>query len=102
MTMIGPIPPTNPIRPPAGVGATGAAGAGGGDFSSMLADGIESVSRTEHQADDLAQRLAIGDPTVQIHDVTIAAAEAGLSVQMLTAVRDRAVEAYQQIINLQV
>jgi len=101
MAAIGPTPPVPPIGPelrttiPSGP-------AGSQDFGEMLASGLESVSAAENRADDLAQRLAIGDPGVELHDVTIAAAEAGLSVQLMVAVRDRALEAYQQIINLQV
>lgn len=71
-------------------------------FGEMLESGVGAVSRSESTADDLAQRFAVGDPDVEVHDVTVAASEASLNVQLLVAVRDRAVEAYQTIINLQV
>ena len=71
-------------------------------FGEMLNAGIEAVADSERRADDLSQRFAVGDPNVQIQDVTVATTEAGLNVQLMVAVRDRALEAYQQIINLQV
>lgn len=96
------------LRERAGAGAGAANGAANQNnaevtrFADMVEGGLSAVSRAENSADDLAQRFAVGDPDVQVHDVTVAATEASLNVQMLVAVRDRAVEAYQQIINLQV
>jgi flagellar hook-basal body complex protein FliE len=101
VTSIGPTPPLGPVAPELRTAIPSDGGSTQG-FGDMLASGLESVSASENQADDLAQRLAIGDPTVELHDVTIAAAEAGLSVQLMVAVRDRALEAYQQIMNLQI
>ena len=94
-----------PLRP-SGAGVPGAAEetetneAPG--FSEMLQAGVEAVADSERKADDLSQRFAVGDPNVQIQDVTVATTEAGLNVQLMVGVRDRALEAYQQIINLQV
>ncbi|MEM9711740.1 MAG: flagellar hook-basal body complex protein FliE [Actinomycetota bacterium] len=93
-----PVRPTQPEAPNAG--GSGVDEAPG--FAEMLEDGITAVADAERQADDLAQRFAVGDPSVQIQDVTVATTEAGLSVQLMVAVRDRALEAYQQVINLQV
>lgn len=106
----GGIVPPRPVRQ-VGVGddvagAGGVAGSaeqtGSPGFGEMLSDGIESVANAEREADSLSQRFAVGDPDVNIQDVTVATTEAGLSVQLMVAVRDRALEAYQQIINLQV
>jgi flagellar hook-basal body complex protein FliE len=96
-----------PITPvsasPVSSALSSAGGAGGKtDFGDAIAKGIEAVSSADTKADGLAQALATGDPTVQLHDVTVAAAEANLSLQLMVAVRDKAVEAYQEIINLQV
>ncbi|MFV1989183.1 MAG: flagellar hook-basal body complex protein FliE [Acidimicrobiales bacterium] len=74
----------------------------GTDFGEAISRNIGAVSAAENKADGLVQALATGDPTVQLHDVTVAAAEANLSLQLMVAVRDKAVEAYREIINLQV
>lgn len=73
----------------------------GEGFSRLVIQGLEAVSRSEQEADALIRAMAAGE-SVQPHDVMIATAKAELSVQMLVAVRDKALEAYQQIMNLQI
>lgn len=72
----------------------------GEGFSRLVLQGLEAVSRSEQEADALVRAMAAGEP-VQPHDVMIATAKAELSVQMLVAIRDKALEAYQQVMNLQ-
>lgn len=72
-----------------------------GGFSRLVVQGLEAVSRSEQEADALVRAMAAGEP-VQPHDVMIATAKAELSVQMLVAIRDKALEAYQQVMNLQI
>lgn len=69
-------------------------------FGETLADAIGSVSDAENHADDLLGKLARGED-VELHQVTIATTEAALSVQLMVAVRDQAVNAYNQIMNMQ-
>ena len=38
---------------------------------------------------------------MQLHEVAIATTEAALAVELMVAVRDQAIQAYQQIANLQ-
>ncbi len=71
-------------------------------FGEMMQHGIGSVADAERRADSTAQRFAVGDPGIDVHDVTVAAAEASVSVQLMVSLRDRAMDAYQQIMNLQV
>ncbi len=69
-------------------------------FGEMLSDAVQNVSSAEHRADDLVQKLARGED-VDLHQVTIATTEAALSVQLMVAVRDQAIQAYSQIMNMQ-
>ena len=69
-------------------------------FGEMLTNALESVSASENRADVMVARLAAGDD-VQLHEVAIATTEASLAVELLVAVRDQVVQAYQQIANLQ-
>lgn len=78
--------------------AANAAGESG--FGEMLSGALQSVSDTERAADDLVTALAAGED-VQLSDVAIASTEAALAVELLVTVRDQAVQAYQQIANLQ-
>ena len=102
------IPPLGavaPIRSPfRASGASAASGAGpsqDSSFSDMVAKGLQSVSASEKSADSMVQGMASGKP-VQAADVMIATSKASLSVQMLVAVRDQAVGAYRDIMNMQV
>jgi flagellar hook-basal body complex protein FliE len=69
-------------------------------FGDMLSGAIDTVSAAENKADNLLEKLARGED-VELHQVTIATTEAALSVQLMVAVRDQAVDAYTQIMNMQ-
>jgi len=69
-------------------------------FASMLSRGLESVSASQAKADDLAVQVAQGtlnDPA----QYTMAANEAQLGQQLTLAVRNKAVEAFQEIMRMQ-
>lgn len=101
------IPPIGPIVPgPATQAAAptrmaGAAGTEGADFGQAIAKGINQVSDAEKVADATAMDVASGGAS-GIHDLQAATAKASLSVDLLVQVRNRAVEAYQEIMRIQV
>jgi flagellar hook-basal body complex protein FliE len=76
-------------------------GTGGSDFTDKMSGALEAVSDAEKTADLLAQDVATGGDT-SIHELMIASTEATLSVEMLVQMRNRAVEAYQEIMRMQV
>ncbi|SDT75907.1 flagellar hook-basal body complex protein FliE [Actinoplanes derwentensis] len=70
------------------------------DFAGMLAKGIENVQASQAKAGDLAVQVADGrlvDPA----QYTMAATEASLGLQLTMAVRNKAVEAFQEIMRMQ-
>lgn len=73
----------------------------GADFAASLTDAVRSVESTEKTADTMVNKLAAGEQ-VELSEVMAATTEAQLSMQTFTAVRDRAVDAYTQFMNLQV
>jgi flagellar hook-basal body complex protein FliE len=86
---------------PAATATTAAQGAAPGDFGTWLS---QSLSRTNQQlvrADQGLQQLAAGE-TENLHQVMIALEEARVGVQLLVQVRNRLLEAYQEILRLQV
>ena len=93
---------TSPFAAPSvsGIAGTGGTAAPTG-FGEMLAKGIQSVTATQEQASTLSGQLATGELT-DISDFTTAAAKASLGVSLTAAVRNRAVEAYQEIMRMQV
>jgi flagellar hook-basal body complex protein FliE len=69
-------------------------------FGNMLLSALGSVNSDQLTAMDLSQKM-VADPTsVNVEDVTIALAEANLSLSMTKAVVDRALAAYREIINV--
>jgi flagellar hook-basal body complex protein FliE len=85
-------PTAAPATPPVG-------GTQGVDFTTMLSSGIERLEGLHDRADDLAVQAATGDLS-QIHDYTITATEAAVSTQLTTAVRNKALEAFQEIMRI--
>jgi flagellar hook-basal body complex protein FliE len=110
------LPPIMPISPisigsAGGVGnavqsgnATASAGTsatGGQSFASTLADQLDKVSAAQANADQLALQAATGD-LQSIQDYTIASTEAQLMTQLTVAIRNKAVEAFNEIMRMQV
>ena len=94
--MVAPIP----AIPPAGsVGAARPAAPAAPGFGDALSQGLQQVSQLEHQADAVTRDIASGGPS-QIHDLMIATTKASVGVDMLVQVRNRAVEAYQEIMRM--
>ena len=69
--------------------------------SNSFLKGLENVQNSLDTADNLAGQLANGTLT-DVHTYTVAATKAELAVQMTVAIRDKAVEAYQEIMRMQV
>ena len=68
---------------------------------SAFAESLQKVSDLTGAADNLAEGVATGGLT-DVHQFTAAAAKAQLGVELTVAVRNRAVEAYQEIMRMQV
>ncbi|MDO9377685.1 MAG: flagellar hook-basal body complex protein FliE [Nocardioidaceae bacterium] len=82
----------------AGAGATSGIG---GEFASKLSGAIERLEAVNDKADNLAVQAATGKLT-NIHDYTIAATEAATATQLTTAVRNKAIEAFTEIMRMPV
>lgn len=78
---------------------TSGVGGSGEDFGSMVLDGIDRLERVQDTSDQLAVKAATGDLNA-IHDYTIAATEAGVMTQLTVAVRNKAVEAFNEIMRM--
>ena len=84
-----------------GAGQVGGTGAPTGDFGNTIVNALQGVQDTQANASNLAVQAATGD-LVDVHNYTIAATEASLQTQLTVAVRDRAVEAFNQIMAMQI
>ncbi len=71
-------------------------------FSDFLKNSLENVNLSQKQAEELSQRVASGDNSVNLHEVMIAMQTASLSLQETVQVRNKIMTAYQEIMNMQV
>jgi len=86
---------------PTGLGPTPADRATGAEFGSLVLDGLDRLEGLTDRADHLAVEAATGR-LENIHDYTIAASEASVATQLTVAVRNKAVEAFNEIMRMQV
>lgn len=92
--------PTLPTLPAgAGAPAAGAGAVAGPDFGDVMANAIENVTAAQAKADRLAVDAATGQLS-DVHDYMIAATEASLATELTVAVRNKAVEAFNQIMSM--
>jgi len=88
------------IKPNAG-NATGAASSAAQSFSDMLNKAIADVDKDIKVADQKMVDLASGKDK-DIHGAMIAVEKADLSLKLLLAIRNKALNAYQEISRMQV
>lgn len=77
-----------------------ASGSQDGTFASLLMDSLNGVNDQQQTADALAVQAVIDPESVDTHDVTIAAAQAQLSLSITKSVVDRVIQAYREIQNV--
>ena len=70
-------------------------------FTDILKAGIGQVNSLQMEADDLAAQFAAGE-TDNIHGVLIAGEKADIALQLATAVRSKILDAYQEIMRMQI
>ena len=73
----------------------------GNDFGNVVASALDGLQGVQSNADGLAVKAATGDLNY-VHDYMIAASEASLATEFAVALRDRAVEAFNQIMGMQI
>lgn len=70
-------------------------------FSTMLKDAINNVSESQATSDIYTNKLVNGQD-VELQDVMIAAQKANVTLNTALSVRNKAVEAYQEIMRMTV
>ncbi len=73
----------------------------GADFGQMLAQGVAQVNTELLQAEAVTRAFATGED-IPIHQVTYAIEHARLSFELLSQVRTRLVEGYQELLRMQI
>jgi flagellar hook-basal body complex protein FliE len=102
ISSIAPVSGLSAVAGPDGVsGGNGASGSsGGGEFASQLGASLQRLQEQQTNTDNLAVQAATGQ-LADVHDYIIAATEANLSTQLAVQVRNKAIEAFNEIMRMQ-
>ena len=84
---------------PAGAAAKDAAAV---DFGQVLKTAVDQVNNAQLETNKLAKQFELGAPNANLQDVMISLQKANISFQTMVQVRNKLVNAYQEIMNMQV
>ncbi|WAB83891.1 flagellar hook-basal body complex protein FliE [Microcella daejeonensis] len=100
---IAPLSPLGGITPPepavAAIGAPPAADGGSG-FAGQLAGAIDEAQRLGAESNSLALAAVTGDLT-DLHAATIASSRASLTLEVMTTMRNKGIEAFNDVMRMQ-
>jgi flagellar hook-basal body complex protein FliE len=89
------LPDTGKIKLPAGDVE------GGQSFGQIFKDMLSETNQLQSDAADIAQKFALGQ-IEDVHDVMIAAEKAGVAFELVMEIRNKLVDAYQEMMRMQV
>ena len=75
---------------------------GGANFSSLLSQSIGKVNEMQQSAGTKTRAFEMGDPNISLPEVMIAKSKAGLAFEGMVQVRNKMIDAYQEIMRMQV
>ena len=87
-------------RGPAPAGETHAAGKP--DFSALLKQTVQQVNANQREAKVMSEAFVREDPGVDLTEVMVALQKASISFRAMTEVRNKLVEAYREVMSMQV
>jgi flagellar hook-basal body complex protein FliE len=86
-----------------GVESPGIAKPAGGapsEFAKLMTHGLDAVNQAQQNAASLATRFERGEPGVELAQVMLESQKASVAFRGATEVRNKLVDAYQQIMNM--
>jgi flagellar hook-basal body complex protein FliE len=72
----------------------------GQNFADLLQSALQEVNQAQHSAEQEARNLMGGEAT-DIHSAILAVQKADVSFQMMMAVRSKLIEAYREVMRMQ-
>ncbi|MFK7974632.1 MAG: flagellar hook-basal body complex protein FliE [Halioglobus sp.] len=80
----------------------GVEGAAKTEFSDLMQASLDQVTEAQSSAKSLATAFESGDTSVELPEVMVALQKANVSFQAITQVRNKLLNAYQEVMNMQV
>jgi len=93
--------PAVEMRPGADIGRSGQAQGASKPFTEFLAEQVEAVNGTQIEADKVVSSFTTGR-SGNLHEMMIALDKADVTFRMLTRVRNKVLDAYQEIMRMSV
>ena len=87
---------------PLGLGGANAPKSTGVDFGEVLKQAVQEVSDAQNTAQAKAQAFQMGAKDMSLEEVMVSLQKANVAFQGMIAVRNKLVEAYRDVTNLQV
>ncbi len=99
-----PVSMPSAIRPGAGINPAGVSGGTGatGGFSDAMKSALNSVSAAQNESGRLQREVQMENPKVSLEETMVAIQKAQIGFQATLHVRNRMVQAYTDIMNMQV
>lgn len=72
------------------------------DLGNAFENVLNEARTAEQRSTEASEKFANGDPSVGIHEVVIESEKAAISVRYLTTLKNKALEAYRDLMNTQV
>lgn len=72
------------------------------DFAAVLKSALDGVAKSQANSDAMQKAFVLGDQGVSLSDTMIAMQKASINFQTAVQVRNRVVQAYNDIMNMQV
>ena len=98
---IAPIQPLPPAQTLARIDPLKPAASGAGNFGQLVGNILQDVNQSQNQASEAIAQLAAGK-TDNIHQVMIALGKAEVSFNYMLEVRNRLLDAYKQVMQMQI
>ncbi|MFF2014766.1 flagellar hook-basal body complex protein FliE [Paenibacillus sp. NPDC058177] len=88
------------LKPAASQSSSGPAVNGTQSFGSYLENALNQVAAQEQQSKEMSNKFILGE--VNVDEAMISSQQALLSLQLTTQVRNKVIEAYQEIMRTQI
>lgn len=72
------------------------------DFANVLKSSLDGVAQAQSKSEDMQKAFVLGDDRVSLSDTMIAMQKASINFQTAVQVRNKFVQAYNDIMNMQV
>jgi flagellar hook-basal body complex protein FliE len=80
---------------------TAATGPSGSGFGNVLANAVDDLSGLQNTANSAAIKAVTSGDLTDIHQATLAATRAQVTMELVSAVRNKGIDAFNQIMSMQ-